>query len=126
MNIEHIASETANEMPFKAGISSLNPTAVYDFLRRCLSKLAEQAGEPVAVVDEVAIHWDGHPIFNGVGEVNPGQRLYTESQYIAAQQRTAEACAKVCENLPHKFRTEFSNVSSECAAAIRNNWREYL
>lgn len=41
--------------------------------------------------------------------------------------RVAEACVKVCENLPRKFRSEFSNVSSECAEAIRNEaWREYL
>lgn len=30
-----------------------------------------------------------------------------------------EACAKVCENLPRKFRSEFDQVSDDCAAAIR-------
>lgn len=30
-----------------------------------------------------------------------------------------EACAKVCENLPRKFRSEFDKVSDDCAAEIR-------
>ena len=39
---------------------------------------AEQAEqEPVAIVDEVATKLDGTPIFNGVGKVQVGDKLYT-------------------------------------------------
>ena len=46
--------------------------------------------------------------------------MYTAAQMLQFQRETLEACAKVCENLPKKFRTEFSKVSVECADAIRS------
>ena len=59
-----------------------------------LAKLAAQDVKNAAVVDEVATRMDGRIIFNGVGEVTPGQKLYTQAQLLATQVRTAEACAE--------------------------------
>lgn len=50
----------------------------------------------------------------------------TEPQLIAAQQRMAEACAKVCDKSAHEWRGANSR-QIELANAIRNgDWREYL
>ena len=41
--------------------------------------------------------------------------------WFTAQVEQREADAKICENLPWKFRTEFCPpVKDDCAAAIRN------
>lgn len=106
------------------GLDMSNEAAV-TLVQRVIEKLVNLDVEPVAIVDEVAKRCNGEPIFNGLGNVSPGDKLYSEAQLISVAQRTAEACAKVCENLPHKFRSEFSNVSSECAEAIRKGkWRD--
>lgn len=88
-----------------------------------LSKLAEQAGEPVAwewVNPEkgMRISHQEPPEYEEVYQIS---KLYTEAQLIAAQQRTAEACAKLLnDNLGHLTR-------GDALVAIRNGeWREYL
>lgn len=89
-----------------------------------LAKLAAQYAKPSAYITYKGhlLHADDPKVLEH-SEPDP---LYTKAQLLAAQQRTAEACAKVCENLPRKFRSEFSNVTSECAEAIRNGgWRNY-
>lgn len=138
MNIEQIAKEAWSEV---CKSSSVGESIAEPFLRRCLSKLAEQDVEPVAWQEfdgEGGYDYRSYEFNESFRDEyrkrNPGRTytdwvepLYTEAQYLAAQQRTAEACAKACENLPRKFRSEFSNVSSECAEAIRNGaWREHL
>ena len=97
-----------------------------------LSKLAEQVGEPVAEVYRA--HY-GNRVGNiGVdsvrllrdANVTPGDKLYTEALLIAAQQRTAEACAKVCEIIDEEYEGE-DVLGTWCSEAIRNGeWREYL
>ena len=94
-----------------------------------MSKLAEQAGvEPVAWNYELENEPFRRLIESGVSSDAP---LYTEAQYLAAQQHTAEACAKVCE----AERSEDGDGQhpawyagfDACAEAIRNGeWRKYL
>lgn len=121
MNIEQIAQIVDAQM-YEEGRFSAATAYPEEFLRRCLSKLAEQAGvEPSGTANDLIADYVLYRT-----NINPNDRLYTEDQLIAAQQRTAEACAKVCENLPKRFRTEFDKVSTECAEAIRRgDWREY-
>ena len=101
-----------------------------------LSKLAEQAGEPVACA--IFAENGNIRIWSSVSE--PVRklaeaeglnlvRLYTESQLAAAQQRTAEACAKVCESNHDKACYDQGNYPDgyDLGKAIRNGeWREYL
>lgn len=141
MNIEQIAQKVREEMS-----SAILPQVVgaYEeaFLRRCLSKLAEQEVEPVAHavlegrdtadsgwgyiaawpeachehINEAIVEYE----VEGAGDwkVVP---LYTETQLLAAQQRTAEACAKVCDEI-----AAAAGIGAGFAEAIRNGeWREY-
>lgn len=122
MNIEQIAQEVAQETDWKDAA---------EFLRRCLSKLAEQEVESVADVVwsdptiEPFQKVKPHKIIDGslsfMDEARIGDKLYTETQLLAAQQRTAEACAKLLnDNLGHLTR-------GDALVAIRNGeWREYL
>lgn len=125
MNIEQIAQEVADELGWSLESSE-------KFIARCLSKLAEQAGvEPVGFMDGQGVLWEtvyGNPLPSDVP-------LYTEPQLIATQQRTAEACAKVCRSLEQNgFNYEtydgWENIPAEachCEIAIQNGeWREYL
>lgn len=98
-----------------------------------LSKLAEQAGEPVAYMYEYSYDLNGdkqgnwpvemhtHVSFSRTKPNCVSSPLYTEAQLIAAQQRTAEACAKLLkDNLGHLPR-------GDALVAIRNGeWRGYL
>lgn len=64
--------------------------------------------------------------------------IYSEAQYLAAQQRTAEACAKVVDSLRELYRNQASGAydgtydfkqiaAEEIIETIRNGeWREYL
>ena len=84
-----------------------------------LSKLAEQAGEPVAYIT-----YKGHLLHANdpkVSDHSDPEPLYTEAQLIAAQQRTAEACAALVLNLDGDDGFDAYNV----AQSIRKNWREY-
>jgi hypothetical protein len=91
-----------------------------------LSKLAEQDMEPkywvcrgeLYEVQQFRLFPDNTPC--------PGQeKLYTEAQLLAAQQRTAEACAKVCDQQAKEL--ECPERATYCAEEIRNGeWREYL
>lgn len=104
----------------------------YQFAREIeaavLKKLAAQAGEPVGYffqhedtgqmmsVDVQQVEWGFEK--NNPRLINCG-KLYTEAQLIAAQQKAAEACAKLV------IAMRFFGASS-VADAIRKNWREYL
>lgn len=99
-----------------------------------LSKLAEQSGAPVATVvistngmfagikRNLVLHQDAPILFDG-------DKLYTENQLLAAQQRTAEACAKAVERLisGDGLCADDGVWIHDCAEAIRNeDWRECL
>lgn len=51
---------------------------------------------------------------------NEVAKLYTETQYIAAHQRTAEACAKVCANSKGVF------IADAMQAIRAGEWWEYI
>lgn len=98
----------------------------YDNLARAiesavLKRLAEQNVEPVAYTCNHAFYRlkpcssiNGHPFIP----------LYTETQLLAAQQRTAKACAKAVFEQAKYFGY---NVHAEAVRdAALNNWREYL
>lgn len=126
MNIEQIAVGIKD-----AHGLDMSDEAAITLLRHALPKLAEQAGEPVGFMDGQGVLWEtvyGNPLPSDVP-------LYAESQLIAAQQRTAEACAKVCRSLEQNgFNYEtydgWENIPAEachCEIAIQNGeWREYL
>lgn len=122
MNIEQIAQEVAVEIdPLQRklqGDFQFSEKQLSEFLRRCLNKLAEQDVEPVAYTCNHALYRlkpcssiNGHPVIP----------LYTKASLIAAQQKAAEACAKLLnDNLGHLTR-------GDSLEAIRNGaWREYL
>ena len=122
MNIEQIAQEVANELFLGGKAVGHEPV---EFLRRCLSKLAEQDVEPSCWMTPDGEGWRMRTA-PPVNDVPLGwMAMYQETQLLAAQQRTAEACAKVCENITKEYDMDgvyadfFSNL-------IRNKWREYL
>ena len=116
----------------------------YDNLARAieaaiLKKMVGQEVEPVATVvisttgmfagikRNLVLHQDAPILFDG-------DKLCTETQLLAAQQRTAEACALYCGQTlsptkpigdrPHRAWIE---GTLHCADAIREGkWREYL
>lgn len=87
-----------------------------------MSKLAEQDVEPVGEVTHRAfgyVKWASE-------RPEIGTKLYTETQYIAAQQRTAEACLSLAESRHANGNYRFTH-RDEFAEALRNEeWREYL
>ena len=99
-----------------------------------LKKLVERVGEPVAwrykyrfkdIGETRAYEYHSHD-FAVVARFPKGDPLYTESQLIAAQQKAAEACAKVCEIVDEEYEGE-DVLGTWCSEAIRNGeWREYL
>lgn len=101
MNVEQIAQEVADELVKNWQQAGKMPPLAWDFrgfatdgIRRCLSKLAEQDMEPVA--------WQDTQTGMIYTTVSPAAKhlyspIYTETQLLAAQQRTAEACAKLCD-----------------------------
>ena len=127
MNIEQIAYEEASgEM-----LDYFSKEQLAGYIERCLSKLAEQSG-----VEPVAHCWhekDGSFAMGLLGDaealpIGVEIKLYIETQLLAVQQRTAEACAEACEdeigNTPNDQRMI---AAIDCAAMIRNGeWREYL
>lgn len=83
--------------------------------------------EPVAIVDEVAKRCNGEPIFNGLGNVSPRDKLYSEAQLISVAQRTAEACAMMLDDFEIHPADTVAGVLNEHSEAIRNGeWRECL
>lgn len=91
-----------------------------------MAKLEEQAGEPVLWMDEYGVIWP-----RGIdGSTLKYKPLYTESQLIAAHQRTAEACAKAvsAEYLtdPHDATDGAYNLALDHAIGGMKRWREYL
>lgn len=85
-----------------------------------LAKLAAKDVEPVAYQ-----HRDGMLSCRLPGGHVAGidwTPLYTEAQYLAAQQRTAEACAKVCDEIA----VTAWGCDSRFGEAVRNHWREHL
>lgn len=133
MDIEQIVKEVSSEMSKEAKAREMQ-AMLAEFLRRCLSKLAEQDGiQPVAFAFRhslLGVLYD----FSETEHSNGMVRLYTESQLIAAQQRTAAACAKLASNgvgagvengcCPN---TDWEDGQDKIAEAIRNgDWREYL
>lgn len=95
-----------------------------------LEKLAALDVEPFAVVYETRGGW-----YQPVLKVNEDSAfaIYTEDQLLAAQQRTAEACAKLAANgvgtgIDHGccLNTNWEDGQDAIAAAIRNgDWRNY-
>ena len=123
MNIEQIAHESWSEV---CKSSSVGQSIAEQFLLCCLSKLSEQAGEPVAYLTYKGYLLDAdNP---KVLEHSDPEPLYTESQLIAAQQKAAEACAKVCDDGSVKLLHFLEQKGAEkCAEALRfGEWREYL
>lgn len=129
MNIEQIAHDVSSEMSKEAKAMEGRAMMV-EFFRRCLSKLAEQDAEPVAFAFKhslLGVLYD----FSETEHSNGMVRLYTETQLLAAQQRTAEACAKVCEAVraedgDGQHRAWYAGIDM-CIDAIRNgDWREHL
>lgn len=128
MNIEQIADAVSQEMLMH--VATLQPELVKwnrEYLRRCLSKLAKQDVEPVACYNpntdeaEDAFNWYCN---TGRSDSDYPVALYTKAQLLAAQQRTADACAKVCDSIDA---AASSNPPVLCAMTIRNGyWREYL
>lgn len=106
----------------------------YDNLARAieaaiLKKMVGQEVEPVATVvisttgmfagikRNLVLHQDAPILFDG-------DKLCTETQLLAAQQRTVEACAKAVFEQAKYFGY---NVHAEAVRdAALNNWREYL
>lgn len=90
-----------------------------------LSKLADQGGEPIYIEATCELqNWKWIRVSKTSAEEYAKwgwkiRKLYTEAQYLAAQQKAAEACAKLV------IAMRFFGASS-VADAIRNNWREYL
>ena len=127
MNITEIAQQVDKEMR-GTSIDKACETDLTEFLRRCLAKMAEQNNvDPVATVQ----HINGVTI--GYMEVSQpvGANLYTEAQLLAVQQKTAEACLKVCENTTtldtgEEFREGFRHAAKLIWIAIRNGeWRDF-
>lgn len=146
MNIEQIALSAAREIEWP-GHSHVTGDHVVEFLRRCLSKMAEQDVGPVGY----AVMTPFGNVYKFANTLESAERkrealiskfpnkkqgciskLYTEAQYLAAQQRTAEACAKAvaAEHLEEPAQTTddaaYDMAIEHAIAAIRNNWREYL
>ena len=138
MNIEQIVASAAEEV-WSAGDLYMGPRAesLEAFLHLCLAKLAAQDVEPVADVvwfdpaTEPFQKTKPHKIIDGslsfMDEVRIGTKLYTEAQLLAVQQRTAEACAKVCDEQHDKALTSSAAHRADCCATrIRNGeWRNH-
>lgn len=115
----------------KLSASCIGPSWCYDLVRKVeaavMSKLAEQTGDPClwttrAMIGTSTMQDENYPV-----------PLYTEAQLIAAQQRTADACAKAvaAEHLEEPAQTDgdaaYEAAIDHAIAAIRNGeWREYL
>lgn len=118
MNIEQIAVGIKDSHGL-----DMSDEAAITLLRHALSKLAEQAEEPVAWRGK-----SGHLVYDK-DALMPSTRhlatpLYTESQLLAAQQRTAKACVKAVFEQAKYFGY---NVHAEAVRdAALSKWREYL
>lgn len=121
MNIEQIAQEVADELAWD--LDQVEKTDMSDFLRRCLSKMAEQdIPEPLGTANDLIDDY----VLSRTG-INPNDKLYTEAQLLAAQQRTAEACASLLDGFSAHPLDTIEGVLGEHADAIRNGeWRDYL
>lgn len=91
-----------------------------------LSKLAEQDVEPIYIEATCELqNWKWMRVSKTSAEEYAKwgwkiRKLYTETQLLAAQQRTAEACAKFLGAIEHPG-------CELLASSIRNgDWREYL
>lgn len=147
MNIEQIAYEQASgEM-----LDYFSKEQLAAFLHRCLSKLADQAGEPLGseryrVEKRQSGFWP-YRVVAGTGtmEIFIGhQKQCTkvanalaaafEDGKFAAQQKVAEACARYCaqtlspsKTIPNDSGRAWIAGTLHCADGIRNGeWREYL
>ena len=124
MNIEQIALEVADELFLGGKAIGHEPV---EFLRRCLSKLAEQDVEPSFWLCRGELFEVEQRFFPPNNEPIPGQeKLYTETQLLAAQQRTAEACAKVCRGEGIGFTDDDEELNRIAAMLAAGKWREYL
>lgn len=121
MNIEQIADAVSKEM--LGNVATLQPELVKwnrEYLSRCLEKLAEQDVEPVAYQSTrngFIAKENKNPEYN-VG-------LYTETQLLAAQQRTAEACAKLAASAHANGSMRFTHRDEILEALSNGEWREY-
>ena len=103
-----------------------------------LSKLTEQAGEPVAYMYEYSYGSNGdkqgnwpiemhtHVSFSRTKPDGVASKLYTERQLIAAQQRTAAACATVIwgEGIG---KADYDGELNHIAVMLEaGEWRKYL
>ena len=124
MNIEQIALEVADELFLGGKAIGHEPV---EFLRRCLSKLAEQDVEPSFWLCRGELFEVEQRFFPPNNEPIPGQeKLYTETQLLAAQQCAAKACLDLAESKPANGNFRFTH-REEISEAIRNEkWREYL
>lgn len=116
MNIENIAVGIKDAH----GLDMSDESAI-TLLRHALSKLAEQAGEPVALVTQalgVAI--------GDQDEMPLGTKLYTETQLIAAHQKAAEACAKLAASSNANGSMRFTHREEILEALSNGEWMEYM
>ena len=92
-----------------------------------LAKLAEQDMEPSFWLCRGELFEVEQRFFPPNNGPIPGQeKLYTETQLLAAQQRTAEACLALAESKHANGNFRFTH-QEEISEAIRNgDWREYL
>lgn len=100
-----------------------------------LKKLTEQSMEPVSYEFQCRDgNWysfiNRHHYENTVADGSwPIRKLFDETQLLAAQQRTAEACVKVCkkvqrDNCGEKYDMMGKDLAEQSAEAIRNGeWR---
>lgn len=104
-----------------------------------LAKLAALDVEPVAWMCWLDGDTERKPNDAAVTRFEPVEfknrtKLYTETQLIAVQQKTAEACAKLCGEIisprkalsDHPYQAWLAGTT-QCAEAINNGeWKEYL
>lgn len=125
-------------------ILNINPRlavcSVREIEAAILSKLAEKSEDPVAWMNEYSYDLNSDKQGNWPVEVHTQvsfsstkpdgvavSKLYTEDQLLAAQQRTAEACAMMLDDFEVHPADTAVGVLNEHSEAIRNGeWREYL
>ena len=110
----------------KLSESCSGPSWCYDLVRKAealiVAKLAAQDVEPVGYIVSIKDEPElGHWFSEGPADAEgmSCQKLYTEAQLIAIQQRTAEACAKLAQ----QFGTTTGGI---VFTSIRSGaWREF-
>lgn len=111
----------------------MSDEAAITLLRQALSMLAKHGVEPAAEVQERNLRANDGDVWTEryvtwLKRAKHGDKLYAETQLIAAQQKVAEACAKAAVEWGNARKDQYGgNALRNYAEAIRNgDWREYL